>query len=194
MEIYMIKSRFHHFGFPYSSTSTTTKRTPEFARHTTIATPPTNLKSTADSNPTTAYFHNQQTTTTTAPSTNQTNTINSTGTINNDSSFITFLANATNNYINNTLLLWNPQTITNESGFIGSSSVNYTLYDGNDLSNIGNNVTFAISTSDEPILNSWSFCLEWSAAQHNLFQFANLFFAAAFCVPPSFKQSVLLVR
>ncbi|GLH03039.1 Blood vessel epicardial substance [Gryllus bimaculatus] len=38
------------------------------------------------------------------------------------------------------------------------------------------------------------FCLEWEAAQHNLFQTANLFFAAAFLVPRSFKQSLLLLR
>ncbi|XP_069686354.1 uncharacterized protein [Periplaneta americana] len=37
-------------------------------------------------------------------------------------------------------------------------------------------------------------CVEWEAAQHNLFQTANLFFAAAFIVPRSFKQSLLLLR
>ncbi|KAJ8979566.1 hypothetical protein NQ317_012955 [Molorchus minor] len=41
---------------------------------------------------------------------------------------------------------------------------------------------------------SWSMCKEWTPAQHNLFQTANFFFAAAFLVPGSFKQSVLLVR
>lgn len=41
---------------------------------------------------------------------------------------------------------------------------------------------------------SWALCKEWTAAQHNLFQTANFFFAAAFLVPSSFKQSVLLVR
>ncbi|XP_057665400.1 blood vessel epicardial substance-B-like [Diorhabda carinulata] len=40
----------------------------------------------------------------------------------------------------------------------------------------------------------WSSCKEWTPAQHNLFQTANFFFAAAFLVPGSFKQSVLLVR
>ncbi|XP_049840316.1 blood vessel epicardial substance-like, partial [Schistocerca gregaria] len=39
-----------------------------------------------------------------------------------------------------------------------------------------------------------TFCLEWEAAQHNLFQTANLFFAAAFLVPRSFKQSLLVLR
>ncbi|KAG5873853.1 hypothetical protein JTB14_019529 [Gonioctena quinquepunctata] len=41
---------------------------------------------------------------------------------------------------------------------------------------------------------SWSTCKEWTPAQHTLFQAANFFFAAAFLVPGSFKQSVLLVR
>lgn len=40
----------------------------------------------------------------------------------------------------------------------------------------------------------WSSCKEWTPAQHNLFQTANFFFAAAFLVPGNFKQSVLLVR
>ncbi|KAL1497062.1 hypothetical protein ABEB36_008087 [Hypothenemus hampei] len=42
--------------------------------------------------------------------------------------------------------------------------------------------------------SSWTTCKEWTPAQHNLFQTANFFFAAAFLVPGSFKQSVLLVR
>lgn len=37
-------------------------------------------------------------------------------------------------------------------------------------------------------------CKEWNPAQHDLFQTANFFFAAAFLVPGSFKQSVLVVR
>lgn len=37
-------------------------------------------------------------------------------------------------------------------------------------------------------------CTDWNPAQHSLFQTANFFFAAAFLVPGSFKQSVLLVR
>jgi hypothetical protein len=37
-------------------------------------------------------------------------------------------------------------------------------------------------------------CVDWEAAQHNLFQTANLFFAAAFIVPRTFKQSLLLLR
>ncbi|KAF7268005.1 hypothetical protein GWI33_018806 [Rhynchophorus ferrugineus] len=42
--------------------------------------------------------------------------------------------------------------------------------------------------------STWSMCKEWTPAQHSLFQTANFFFAAAFLVPGSFKQSVLLVR
>ncbi|CAG9825230.1 unnamed protein product [Phaedon cochleariae] len=42
--------------------------------------------------------------------------------------------------------------------------------------------------------SAWSSCKEWTPAQHSLFQMANFFFAAAFLVPGSFKQSVLLVR
>ncbi|KAK9869849.1 hypothetical protein WA026_003573 [Henosepilachna vigintioctopunctata] len=42
-------------------------------------------------------------------------------------------------------------------------------------------------------LPSWA-CTDWNPAQHSLFQTANFFFAAAFLVPGSFKQSVLLVR
>lgn len=45
-----------------------------------------------------------------------------------------------------------------------------------------------------PGRESWASCKEWTAAQHSLFQTANFFFAAAFLVPSSFKQSVLLVR
>lgn len=42
--------------------------------------------------------------------------------------------------------------------------------------------------------DSWALCKEWTPAQHPLFQTANFFFAAAFLVPSSFKQSVLIVR
>lgn len=42
--------------------------------------------------------------------------------------------------------------------------------------------------------DSWGMCKDWNPAQHDLFQTANFFFAAAFLVPGSFKQSVLVVR
>lgn len=42
--------------------------------------------------------------------------------------------------------------------------------------------------------DSWSLCKDWIPAQHDMFQTANFFFAAAFLVPGSFKQSVLVVR
>lgn len=51
-----------------------------------------------------------------------------------------------------------------------------------------------INSTVSPGDGSWGFCKEWTPAQHNLFQTANFFFAAAFLVPGSFKQSVLLVR
>lgn len=38
------------------------------------------------------------------------------------------------------------------------------------------------------------FCDAWEAAQHNLFQTANLFFAASFLIPRNYKQNILLVR
>ncbi|XP_033227883.1 blood vessel epicardial substance-like [Belonocnema kinseyi] len=44
------------------------------------------------------------------------------------------------------------------------------------------------------ILSSGSYCDEWESAQHKLFQAANLFFAAAFLVPRSFKASILALR
>ncbi|XP_012277107.1 blood vessel epicardial substance [Orussus abietinus] len=43
-------------------------------------------------------------------------------------------------------------------------------------------------------LTPGGYCDEWEAAQHKLFQTANLFFAAAFLVPRSFKASVLALR
>lgn len=52
--------------------------------------------------------------------------------------------------------------------------------------------TFNSSGSIET--QSWALCKEWTPAQHPLFQTANFFFAAAFLVPGSFKQSVLIVR
>lgn len=38
------------------------------------------------------------------------------------------------------------------------------------------------------------FCDVWEEAQHNLFQTANMFLAAAFIVPKNFKQNILIVR
>nr|XP_018917632.1 PREDICTED: uncharacterized protein LOC109044383 [Bemisia tabaci] len=39
-----------------------------------------------------------------------------------------------------------------------------------------------------------SYCGEWEAAQHNLFQFSNLCFVSAFLAPRTYKPSVLLLR
>lgn len=37
-------------------------------------------------------------------------------------------------------------------------------------------------------------CGEWEPAQHNLFQLCNFFFAAAFLVPRSYKQGIIILR
>lgn len=54
-----------------------------------------------------------------------------------------------------------------------------------------NNVTERLNAT---VLIPGGYCDEWEAAQHKLFQAANLFFAAAFLVPRSFKASVLALR
>jgi hypothetical protein len=59
--------------------------------------------------------------------------------------------------------------------------------------NLANDTNVSVSTDLIPEEGDAS-CVEWEAAQHNLFQTANLFFAAAFIVPRSFKQSLLLLR
>jgi hypothetical protein len=56
-----------------------------------------------------------------------------------------------------------------------------------------NQTNVSIITTSNPDAGNVS-CVEWEAAQHSLFQTANLFFAAAFIVPRSFKQSLLLLR
>lgn len=79
----------------------------------------------------------------------------------------------------NTTMLWNNSALFN---LTNSTDYNFD-YDYQTL-----------NTSVSPEDETWALCNEWTAAQHNLFQTANLFFAAAFLVPMSFKQSVLLVR
>jgi hypothetical protein len=59
--------------------------------------------------------------------------------------------------------------------------------------NIANDTNVSVASDLIPEEGDAS-CVEWEAAQHNLFQTANLFFAAAFIVPRSFKQSLLLLR
>jgi hypothetical protein len=59
--------------------------------------------------------------------------------------------------------------------------------------NVANETNVSVATDLIPDEGDAS-CVEWEAAQHNLFQTANLFFAAAFIVPRSFKQSLLLLR
>ncbi|XP_034945749.1 blood vessel epicardial substance-like [Chelonus insularis] len=58
-------------------------------------------------------------------------------------------------------------------------------------STVASNVTGRLNSTT---LSSGGYCDEWEAAQHKLFQAANLFFAAAFLVPRSFKASVLALR
>ncbi|KAK9693994.1 Popeye protein conserved region [Popillia japonica] len=79
---------------------------------------------------------------------------------------------------------------------------NYTLWNNSDLLFNATNGSYYNSVDyDYQTLNAsvpttsetWT-CKEWTPAQHTLFQTANFFFAAAFLVPGSFKQSVLLVR
>ena len=55
----------------------------------------------------------------------------------------------------------------------------------------GTNATAPANASSVCVVK---FCEQWEAAQHNLFQMANMFFAAAFLVPKSFTQSLLLLR
>lgn len=79
---------------------------------------------------------------------------------------------------------------------------NNTYWNSTELFNITNSSDFSIdydyqmfNSSVSPTREPWAgFCKEWTPAQHNLYQTANFFFAAAFLVPGSFKQSVLLVR
>lgn len=79
---------------------------------------------------------------------------------------------------------------------------NSTYWNRTELFNITNSSDFSIDYDYQTFNSSvpstrqpWAgFCKEWTPAQHNLYQTANFFFAAAFLVPGSFKQSVLLVR
>lgn len=81
-------------------------------------------------------------------------------------------------------------------------TLNVSTWNGSDVLNTTNVTDYALDY-DYQLLNSstattsediWVSCKEWTAAQHTLFQTANFFFAVAFLVPGSFKQSVLLVR
>lgn len=84
-------------------------------------------------------------------------------------------------------------------GYLSESNVS--LWNTSDVLNITNTTDFSfdydyrtVNATATTVAESWSSCKDWTAAQHNLFQTANFFFAAAFLVPGSFKQSVLLVR
>lgn len=81
--------------------------------------------------------------------------------------------------------------LADNSSFLWNNTVLFNLTNSTDY-----NFDYESQTQNGSVYASgtWSYCIEWSAAQHTLFQTANLFFAAAFLVPMSFKQSVLLVR
>ncbi|KAI4466243.1 popeye domain containing protein [Holotrichia oblita] len=105
-----------------------------------------------------------------------------------------------------------PATMTTEDQFDSLSNItanytllledqNYTQWNNSDLLFNATNGSYYSVDYDYQTLNAsvpttsetWT-CKEWTPAQHTLFQTANFFFAAAFLVPGSFKQSVLLVR
>ncbi|KAF7391958.1 hypothetical protein HZH68_011501 [Vespula germanica] len=56
---------------------------------------------------------------------------------------------------------------------------------------VADNVTERLNAT---VLIPGGYCDEWEAAQHKLFQAANIFFMVAFLVPRSFKASVLALR
>ena len=78
---------------------------------------------------------------------------------------------------------WNSSTPTPTLSLLVTSNIS-----------LGNDTNVSVVTSYIPGDGEAKYCVEWEAAQHNLFQTANLFFAAAFIVPRSFKQSLLLLR
>jgi hypothetical protein len=77
--------------------------------------------------------------------------------------------------------------------FWNSSSPSLSSLVSTDIS-LANDTNISVVTTFIPPGEGDASCVEWEAAQHNLFQTANLFFAAAFIVPRSFKQSLLLLR
>lgn len=93
---------------------------------------------------------------------------------------------------NNSIGIYNFSYLDNNNTYYWNQSDNFNITNNTDLFDndyqmFNNNITSTV----EP----WSgFCKDWTPAQHNLYQTANFFFAAAFLVPGSFKQSVLLVR
>lgn len=87
------------------------------------------------------------------------------------------------------------------SGLLYDPANSSLLWNGDFLNSTGGNSTFGdfdydyqtVNATDLPV-EAWEFCKDWSPAQHNLYQTANFLLAAAFLIPGSFKQSVLLVR
>lgn len=88
-------------------------------------------------------------------------------------------------------------TDNSTSFFLWNDSASVGLFNlSGNLSDDYPNFDYELHTKNGSVFDGepWTFCSEWTAAQHTMFQAANLFFAAAFLVPMSFKQSVLLVR
>jgi hypothetical protein len=83
-------------------------------------------------------------------------------------------------------------TVWTEQFWISSATPTLSLLVTTQI-NLANDTNVSVATDLIPEEGDAS-CVEWEAAQHNLFQTANLFFAAAFIVPRSFKQSLLLLR
>ncbi|XP_015601976.1 blood vessel epicardial substance [Cephus cinctus] len=80
---------------------------------------------------------------------------------------------------------------SNYSGYL-FGDLNYTelwvdVWNSTEVSNVTERLNSTIAPPG-------GYCDEWESAQHKLFQAANLFFAAAFIVPRSFKASVLALR
>lgn len=99
--------------------------------------------------------------------------------------------------VNTTTLKFSRNNYSYENTTISTISWNNSVYN-NSLTNASDYdydfQMFINGTADGGGASSWTLCKDWTPAQHPLFQTANFFFAAAFLVPGSFKQSVLIVR
>ncbi|XP_043467744.1 blood vessel epicardial substance-like isoform X2 [Leptopilina heterotoma] len=87
--------------------------------------------------------------------------------------------------------IFNYSGLASQEGYL-LNDLNYTelwvdVWNSTEASNITERLNVTI-------LSTESYCDEWESAQHKLFQAANLFFAAAFLVPRSFKASILALR
>ncbi|CAH0557305.1 unnamed protein product [Brassicogethes aeneus] len=80
-------------------------------------------------------------------------------------------------FLGDNITSWNSSDFFTNIGNSTESDYDYQMYNGT-----------SVETS------TWAQCKEWTPAQHTLFQTAHFFFAAAFLIPGSFKQSILIVR